>query len=525
MKKLSFTSLARWFPGLILFIIALFYLSNLPVNYDFDGTVFSQYLRYALVKNDLAPTHQPQHPLYIPVNYILYKSLESITGYHVLEYFHLQLFSLCFGLLTLWLAYKMLRKISGTGQYLFSIGGMVLAAFAYIVWYYSVEAEVHMAGLFFVTAGMYLLFFKQGDSLKLSRMVGACICFTLAVGFHLTNGLIAFSVLLIFILGKKPAGKIFRFFVIYGLFLLTAFMFFILVTKIDLLNFYKNELLGMDVQAGYKISYWSKLSITALWDSIKSTAQGILFPGSPALITLSLFFLAAGAVFIIYAGVKHKKSFYYVLGAWMLPYFIFFSLWDTRNLEFKLHVVFPFLLLITASAALMVGGLRNKTAKLLSYAVFFIFIPAIFFINFYCTMKPSGRIENNYNYQVAKLIGQVTPAQAIIVIAGCGDDLSMHNKIYISYFAGRKVFIFDWLLGKGMSLGEIRNRLMEEQAKGNPVYFFSDMFGEGEGENPALFNLLKSYRLEKEYYSLFLGKIAFKEKILLMDNHYLIPII
>lgn len=516
MNKLSFKSTGKWVPGFILLLIGLIYFSFLPVNYDFDGTVFSQYLRYALVKDDLAVSFQPQHPLYIPVNYLLYKGLEKTTGYNVLEYFHLQLFSLCFGLLTLWLTYKIIKQITGPDHYFLPIAGMALAAFAYGPWYYSVEAEVHMAGLFFVAAGMYLLFFKPGAD-QLPRTAGAAICFALAAGFHLTNGLIALAILIIFLLEKKPFLKIFRFFAFYGLFLLLELSLFALATRLNLLDFYKKELLGMDVQAGYKISYWTGLSTGSLWGSLKSVANGILVLASPTLTILSILLLVLGAAFIIYAGVKSKDKVYYKLGAWMLPYLIFFSFWDHRNLEFKLNVVFPFIILLTISAAFFKDRLPSKIRVSLANICFFMLILVIFLINFYFYMKPATRLENNRNYQAAAAVARVTPPQAAIVIAGCGDEFSIYNKIYISYFAVRKVFILDWMLGKGMTLDGIKSRLEQERAMGTPIYFFSDALMEG----PALRQLLKNHHLEAAGYFQFLAKFDFKDKIPLIDNSYL----
>ncbi|MDQ1350631.1 MAG: hypothetical protein QG657_933 [Acidobacteriota bacterium] len=517
MDKYGFKSTPQWLPGLIFLLIGLIYFAFLPVSYDFDGTVFSQYLRYALVKNDLSISHQPQHPLYIPVNYLLYSQLSKTIGYNVLEYFHLQLFSLCFGLLTLWVTYQIIKQITGPGQRFLQIAGMALAAFAYGPWYYSVEAEVHMAGLFFVAAGMYLLFFKPGDPDKLIRAVGAAVCFVMAAGFHLTNGLIAASVLLIFILEKKSIGKIVRFFALYGAFFLLTLSIFALASKINLPDFYKNQLQGNDILAGHKISYWTGLSINSVWGSLKSVANGILVPASPTLTILSFLLLASGAVLIIYAGLKSKNMCYYKLGAWMLPYFIFFTFWDHRNLEFKLNVVLPFIILFTASAAFFIGRMQKKIRVSLAGAGILILILSIFIINFNYYVKPANNLENNRNYQAAATIEKVTPPQAIIVIAGCGSDLSIHNKIYISYFAGRKVFILDWMLGKGLTLDDIRARLEQEQSKGIPVYFFSDALREG----PALQQLLKNHHMEAVDYHRFLEKIDLKEKIPVIDDYYL----
>ena len=518
MNKYSFKSTAKWLPALMILLIGLIYLSFLPVNYDFDGTVFSQYLRYALVKNDLSVTHQPQHPLYTPLNYLLYNGLKKAVGYNVLEYFHLQLFSLCFGLLTLWVTHKIIKQVAGPDERFLQIAGMALAAFAYGPWYYSVEAEVHMAGLFFVAAGMYLLFFKP-DPDKLTRTVAASLCFALAAGFHLTNGLIAVAVLLVFILEKKSIGKIVRFFVFYAVFLLLELSIFALASNINLLDFYKNQLQGNDILAGHKIIYWTGLSFGGLWGSFKSVANGFLVSASPTLIVFSLLLLGAGAAFIIHAGIRSMNKDFYKLGAWMLPYFIFFTFWDNRNLEFKLNVVLPFIILFSASAAFFIRRMQNKTRVSLANAGILILILSIFLSNFYFYMKPAGNLENNRNYQAAAAIEKVTPPQAVIVIAGCGSDLSIHNKIYISYFAARKVFILDWMLGKGLSLGDIRARLEQEQAVGNPVYFFSDTLLEGEGS--SLRQLLKNHSLEAADYARFLEKMHFKEKIPLIDDYYL----
>lgn len=514
MKKLSFKS--KWLPGVMLFLIGLIYFSFLPVNYDFDGTVFSQYLRYAVLKNDLAAANQPQHPLYIPVNYILYQGLQKTLGYNVLEYFHLQLFSLCFGLLAMWMIYKIIKQLTGPDQHFIHLAGMALVAFAYGPWYYSVEAEVHMAGLFFIAFGMYLLFFKPGDQDKLSRALGASGCFVLAAGFHLANVLIAAAVLLIFILQQKSFLKILRFFVFYGIFMLVELSFFFLVNKLNLLNFYKNELQGNDIQAGYNISYWTGVSFGALWESLKSVANCIFYPASSLLSFLSIIILLVGAALIIYGGIKSKNKTYFKLGSWLLPYFVFFTFWDHRNLEFKLNVFFPFMILLILSAAFFISRMSNKTWVYLANVGILILIFSVFLINFNFYMKPANRIENNRYYMVAEAVAKVTPPQAAIVIAGCGDSLSIHNKINISYFALRRVYILDWMLGKGMTLEDIYKRLEIEHGQGIPIYFFSDTL-----QGKAASQLLENHHLEAKEYSQFLEKIDFKEKVPLIDGYYL----
>jgi hypothetical protein len=521
MKKLSFKWPDKLTVGLVILGIGLIYFIFLPVSYDFDGTVFSHYLRSGLIKNDLKIIHQPQHPLYMPVNYFLYKALQVTLDYNVLEYFHLQLFALVFGLLTLWFCYKIIRQI--TDRRFFQAAGILLIAASYATWYYSVEAEVHMPGLFFVTAGMYLLFFKPGNPDRWTRALGAAACFALAAGFHLTNGLIAFSVFLVFLIERKSFTKIFRFFSLYAALLVLELAIFSWLSNINLLEFYKNQLSGQDVLAGYKISYWSGFSPINLWESLKAAANGILFPLSPpspvpAVLSIGLF-LGASAL-AAYTSIRTKNENRrndYRFWFWILPYFIFFTFWDHRRIEFKLNVILPLLILFIASAAKFPQ--KKIKAVPMTAIMMVVGILAIGSVNFYFSILPANNIKNNVNYQVAEAVAAATPPQSVIVIGGCGTDLSIHNKIYIPYFALRKTFILDWMLGKGLSLEEIRGQVLREMNRGTPVYFFSEILH----ESKTLEQVLKNHNLKAPDYFAFLDTLNFKEKIPLIKGYYLLP--
>jgi hypothetical protein len=490
--------------------IGLIYFIYLPVSYDFDGTVFSHYLRYGLVKNDLATVKQPQHLLYMPVNYLIYKALNITAGYNALEYFHLQLFSLFFGLLNLWLCYRLIRRF--TGRRFFQIAGTVLIAVSYGIWYYSVEAEVHMPGLFFNAAGIYLLFFKPAEGHPLwRREILAAACFALAAGFHLTNGLIAVSASIIFVMEKRRFLEILRFFTFYGVLMAAQLAIFAWASDIDLLGHYRDQLAGSDVLAGYKISYWTPLSPATLWQSFKSIGHGILAPVSPVLGILSTVLLLAAAGLAVYGGVKRgDRKDYYRLAAWMLPYFVFFSFWDHRNPEFKLNALTPLLILFIASAA-------DLTFKKARGPLIIIMILLLGTLNFYYSMLPANRFENNINYQVAEAVGTLTPPGSVIVIGGCGPGVSIYNKIYIPYFALREVFIADWQLGKGLSLEDLGRWVNRTAAAGKAVYFFSEILY----DSPTLRQLLKNHKMDAPGYFDFLKQLTLGEPIPLARGYYL----
>lgn len=512
-NRLFFFNLSeRWLVMLTLTLTAFVFFIYLPVSFDYDGTVFSSYLRYALVKGDMSGLYQPHHPLYFPLTFGLYKLLSFVLGYNVLEYFHLQLFSLVFGVLTLWMGYKILAVMlpRDCNRRLILPLGTALMAVSYGIWYYSVEAEVHIPGLFFVAAGKYLLCFKPGDTDSFKRHLAAAACLTAAAGFHLTNGLIALSVLAVFYLNKKPLRIIFRFFSFYAGFWVLGLGILALVSNVDLVSHFKNQLMGSDPMSGYHINYWTGgLSFKAFYESLKSVAHGLINPAS-SILSLAALGMMLGMILLI-GWIKRKKGIHQfsVLIAWMTPYFVFFTFWDHRNLEFKLNVLFPLLLLFILS----LSKLKKWLVPVLLVSVFTSLAAA----NYFSFVKPANDSGNNRHYKVAEAILNRTPENAVIIVAGCGSQISIYNKIYISYFAYRPTLILDWMLGKGMSLEQIAQRIHSEQAKGAPVYFFSELLKDG----PALQQLLKNHQLDKNNFFNFLTPFQEDEFITLSDGHYL----
>ncbi len=501
--------LRKILPGVVISLVGITYFYYLPVHYDFDGTVFSQALRYALIKGGLIHTVQPHHLLYFPFNFFTYKFLKITTGYNVLEYFHLQLFSLFFGLMTLILIYKIIKKT--IEQIYFHFIGIILIAFSFGFWYYAVEAEVHIAGLFFVAAGFYYTFFKHDRSLDFRRIVLAALCFSAAAGFHLTNGLIVISVLLIFIIEKRSGGQIFQFLSCYAIFFLSQISVFFIIKRINIIEHFQSQLFGKEYLTGYGHSYWSDFSFATLWDSLKTTANGILFPSTKVTAILAII-LFCFALVIIFAGwIKSKvKREYYRFFAWLFPYFLFFTFWDPKKIEFKLNIILPFLILFLLALS---GAVRPRGRIVLSIIV----VIVVSLSNLHFVISPAHDIRNNRHYLAVMAVEKVTPPESIIVIAGVGSDMSIHSKIYLPYFARRKPFILDWALGQGKSLEAIRAEIEQERAKGTPILFLSEITY----LSKSLEKLLENHHLKKEDYFRFLEEMHPGEKIPLIDGYYL----
>ena len=504
--------LKKMMPALLISAVGLIYFYYLPTSYDFDGTVFSQTLRNVLIKGGLEEIIQAHHPLYYPLAFFIYKALQITTGYNVLEYFHLQLFSLFFGLFTLVYCYKIVKKT--VEPVAFQYIGIILIAFSYGFWYYSVEAEVHIAGLFFVTAGFYYTFFKYDTPLKLHQVVLSALCFSLAAGFHLTNGLIAVSVCLIFLIEKKTFVRIFQFLVFYFLFFFIIVSIFFIFHNTNPVDLFKNQLFGKDLLSGYYMNYWSDFSLSTLWQSLKAVAGGILSRSTEVTSILSILFFLVALVIIATAWFKRRgEKIYYRLFLWLLPYFLFFSFWDTKKIEFKLNIILPIVILFIVSIARLVRGK-------LTCALFLILMSIVPVLNVRFVISPASDIQRNRKYLVARAVEETTSPDSIIVIAGVGSVVSKFNKIYLPYFAHRKVYILDWVLGRGTSFAEIYSQIRRQRIRGTPILFFSEVTYLSKSLN----TLLENHGTQEEVYFNFLKKLNFKENIPLIDGYFLKPV-
>jgi len=462
MAKIDFRPILKGSLLVLFFLgIPLIYFIYLPVSYSFDGTVFSQMLRYALLKHDWLAVVQTHHLLYFPINYLIYRVLEALFHYRVLEFFHLQLFSMFFGIATLMLVERMLKKLNL--NQLMRLIGVSAIAFSYGFWQFSVDAEVHIPGVFFVTGGLYLLVSREP---RTRQLIGAAFCFSAAAGFHLTNALVGATVFLYLLSKHAPWRRYAEFYLSYSGFMLLMYGIYSTLTHKPVQGVLHGMLFGTDVYSGYHIAYAQLLS----WPTVRSSLAAmktalVVGPGVLAWIVFGGFFLL-----LVMAGkradTEEKRSFKRAMLFWSLPFLLFFSFWDPGNMEFKIHALVPLLLVAIVS----LSRLKPLAGHLAGISL----VSGLFLINLFSGIMPQSAIEKNTNYQVAAAIRRSTPLNAQVLITGRFEGYG-YGKIYIPYFAGREVLILDWLLGKGHSLLLINSQLRKRIASGQPLYTLDEI--------------------------------------------------
>jgi hypothetical protein len=482
---------SRFLLAAVFFSITIFYLSFLPVAYSFDGTVFSHFLRFALVTDNWLQVTQIHHVLYFPLNYLVYRSLQNVFQYRVLEFFHLQLFSMFFGVMTLVLVERMLKKLDW--RLTLRLLAVMIVAFSYSFWLYALDAEPHIPGVFFVVAGLYWLVFKETG--KHSPVVAA-LCFVFAGGFHLTNGLMVGTVCFYLIYRRASWRRHARFYLAYIAFTLLVYGGYAAVSHKPVFRIVYNMFFGADIYSGYHTSFvnplrWSTivLSFAALKNALVAQAgiwSWLILSGFLALLAMASRRPAAAP----------ERAFQSAMLFWFAPYFLFFTFWSSANIEFKIHALVPLLLIAMTSL--------SRLKPLAAHTIGAGLACGLLLVNLFSAIRPMADIRQNTNYQVAVAMRKATPAGAQILITGNFHGYG-YGKIYIPYFAMREVWILDWLLGKGHALPDVLAWLKKNAASGKAVYALGEIAGSGK----AMASLLIFHHVKESDYSRFRSAIRF----------------
>lgn len=447
--------------SLLILAIALLYFSFLPVSYSFDGTVFSHMLRYALARGDVLAVTQFHHLAYFPLGYFLYRFLQALGPYHVLEFFHLQMISLFFAAASLVLIERLLKKLNV--DLVLRLAGVALVAFSHAFWLYAVDAEVHLPGFFFAALGMFLLLNSGNGFMK---QAAAALCLAVAAAFHLTN-VLAFAAALLFLLVQRLSWKrILPFAAAYAAVGMLLFGGYSLLAGKPLLPILQAGMSGIDPYSGYSHAFSRPLSGAAFLSSLASLkaslAAGGGWPTWAVAAALSGFLLLGSGR----GGDPALRAARRLLPLWALAYFLFFTWWEPGNIEFKIQVAVPLILL----AACALSRLRSPAAPALAALL----AAALLGLNLARSIGPQSEAARNVDHQTALAIGRATPAGAQVLITGRFSGYGF-GKIYIPYFAGRQVVILDWLLGRGRPLAGIVAELARRDAAGRPVFALDEV--------------------------------------------------
>ena len=498
----------RWrlYTAAAIAVITLIYLGTRSQAYNFDGTVFALYLRYSTATGDLIRVVHPHHLLYQPLAHLFYRALELLS-YEPVTIFALELMSTLFGLFGLILFLSLLKKLGHPPMIRFFF--LLVLAFSFGYYLFSLEAEVYIISCFFLTA-TFLSFITALEKKSAPLLLLAGILFGLSVLAHITNFLLLPACLYLL---KKREPKSYLCFIGPALLLPASAYGIVIMSKgFPNLSATLSWFLGAaaNQMPGTTINRWSASPINP-WISLKTLGEAVvtskLYPEkSLPLLSQIVRYLVLLFAFLLFLlpllRIRKKEKIFIASLIWFCSYLVFFSFWDVGALEFFVAILIPFTIILSFGGRELLKSLSFRRG----IALFSLFIGLLFLINFTYGIKPRTKAENNLNYQKALFVKEKTKPSDVVVILGYPGIGFNYGKIYIPYFAEREVIILDWLVGKGdeKALSRFENLLRGKLAAGKRVFLLSEVID----DCPARRAFLKSHRITKEIFEGFIHRFV-----------------
>jgi len=427
-------------------------------------------------------------------------------------YTSLQIMNSFFAALTVGIFFLFLKKLVEK-TYIAVIFSFLLA-FSYAFWYRAVDAQVYPPSVFWLLVSFILIwsFTRHRSGLKLflfSVTTGISILAHQGNIFFIPAGIAG-----IFIAGGKKIKNLFIFLIVTGVIVAVPYLNVLIHQEKTLIDMntgqvainrttIKNSFNWLRGNAGsyspdkYVNVYWQpqirhlitdlKTMVWSVWFA-KGSYYGYGFPSASGRIWMrvSKIIFIFLAVFLFFRGKIYfkYKSLVLITASWFISYMLFVSWFNPGNPDYWYQHCIPWLAVIACSLAEL---LKDGTASLiLKKTVFGLFLCSIIIIppvNFFDSIYPISKVENNDNYLKSLWIKSNVKPGGYIVISGIG--WSNPQKVYIPAFAGIKPISFDLLFvfyPKDQGLAILKNQLEFLMGQGTNVYALSEIFSKSTAE-------------------------------------------
>ena len=446
------------------------------------------------------------HLSYNYYGHFFWKMFNSV-GLKVNGYTALEIMNSMFSALTVGIFFLFLRKLS-VKKYLAAVFSFLLA-FSYAFWYRAVDAQVYPPSIFWLLVSFALIwsFTQRRSGVKLllfSVTTGLAILAHQGNIFFIPAGMAG----IISAGGGKKIKNILTFLLVTGVLVAVPYMNVLIHQEKILVDQNTGEVLinratvksafvwlrgnaGSYSPDKYVNVYWQP-QIRHLWTDFKTMVWGMWFAkgsyygyGFPSsggkiwmLVSKLIFFPIAAFLFFREKIYGRYRPLVVISLAWFVSYMLFVSWFNPGNPDYWYQHWMPWLAVVACSVA---EFLRDEGIPIaLRKSVFGLFLCSVAIIppiNFFDSIYPISKVENNDNYLKALWIKSNVKPNGYIVISGIG--WSNPQKVYIPAFAGLKPISFDLLFvfyPKEQGLAILRNQLQMLASQGSDVYALSEIF-------------------------------------------------
>ncbi|OGS43472.1 MAG: hypothetical protein A2539_09840 [Elusimicrobia bacterium RIFOXYD2_FULL_34_15] len=494
--------------SIIVFSLLVVYLSFLCKHFFFDG------LMYASIVEAKEPGWQTRlgwanHLSFNYYGHAFWFLLKQI-GIERDGYSALQIMNSFFGAFTVGIFFLFLKKI--INKVWISVVFSYLLAFSYAFWYRSVDAQVYPPSIFWLLISFVLTwsYIRQKSKLKLLILA---VTTGLAVLAHQGNVFFIPMVITgICISNKNKIKDTIVFGLICGILVAVPYLYVLAYQEQTLVDrntgqielnktTITNSFNWLRGNAGdytpdddkYVNNYW-RPEIKNLFTDFKSTIWAMWFakgnyynygnPSDSGLIwmTISKILFIFISLFLFFKEKiyqKYKTLFLLTL-TWWVTYMVFVSWFNSGNPDYWYQHWMPILVLIACS---LYEFFKDENLSLLLRKIILgLFLCSIIIIpvvNFFDSIYPISKVENNEIYARTLFIKKYVKKGGVVIISGI--SYSNPQKVYIPAFANVGRISFDLIFvynSKEKGLQILKNQLEMLMNQGVDTYVLSEIFSD-----------------------------------------------
>lgn len=403
----------RWLvPGVLAAFALALYLTTLSNVHTFDAL---SYIRD--VDGRTGFFFHPHHLLYSPTGWLFWKSWR-LFGYQgnselALKVLNSLMGAICgFGLYQV--VYRLTRQITpsvvATGAFLFTFAN----------WYFSVEVEVYILALFWLLLALVLMLLLVTQP---RRWMAPALGFTLGIAalYHQTNGLLVPVIVLAVVLAPMTWRRRIEALVVCG-----SIAALIVAAGYATVGFGVNRYTSLRQLRDWMFFFvetgWWGHTTHGFWADLRAGLGNTVSSEGP----LPYWIGVIVALGLGFSATRRWPRIVLVCITWVLIYAVFFTWWESENIEFWIATLFPLWLLL----GLALASIRPQRLSLIVQIVALAGIGMLAWHN-YPIIKFRGDAAYDLQRQISAGAKQHSSPEDLILSSGGVMEL------YLPYYEGR----------------------------------------------------------------------------------------
>ena len=443
-------------------------LATLTSAYSYDGVAFAGYVARALGLGHYDSLYQSAHLLYGPLCYVWAVATGGASGWPL--HLRLQVLNALLDGSAVAALYLVLQRVTSAGA---ALGSAIAVALSYSFWHYGSDLEVYILAAFTLALSLPPALRLVAEPGPRRGLVAGAWAGLAALG-HLAHVVFGIATV-VALLSRRREGRwraAASFVAAAAAVTLTAFTAVLLGPLRSVRGAALRDFLYSYARPG-EAGHHLHADLGSLGADAAAALRALLGVGpTPLALRLAL---VAGLATVVAAAVLHRESdeprrvALRLAVAWQVAHLVFFSFWEPGNSEFWVAALVP-------GSLVLALGLDRLGARLGSVAFA---LPAVLLaITNYPLIAAERSPARNQPLSIVRALGDATPSDALIVVSGLEPWREL--KIYVPYFAARRILILDLMLGPpgaGDPLGPLTARLAAESG---PVYALSESVDRGD---------------------------------------------